>query len=313
MYFPYFRARPAERDALIDSAANLGATQQVHPVVEPWSKPDDLTAMLDAYTAQSRRMHLIVNPDSGDLRDPIAQSAWKAAMASRIADPALIVPTWKVTRATTIAEVTAFAATHPGRPLSLVVFDTALTPTSLATAVGTGVTSIFVGPTLPMTDFDAAFGIPRVIELARRFEVLTNKDYPAETTFSGDPKGFLVGGRQGFGDFTILKPTPPTSGGGGAGAVAVHMTYQDPATKHLVIQHFLSDDMTIRTQKDGIKLLQALEKLHTQQTVTTPGRFILTPGYLMLEDYRKRKHATTLGKSKQAQLSHHLSVVAASL
>ncbi|WIB67572.1 sce7725 family protein [Curtobacterium sp. MCBD17_035] len=195
----------------------------------------------------------------------------------------------------------------------MVVWDTALTPTSLAAALGPAHVTVFVGPTLPVADFDAAFGLSRVVELAQRFTVLTNKDYPAATTFSSDPKGYLVGGRQGFGDFTILKPSTPQKGGGGAGAVAVHMTYQDPSTKELIVQHFLSTDTTVRTPKDGIKLLQALEKLHIQQTVTTPGRFLTTPGYLMLDDYRKRKHATTLAKSKHAQLSHHLSTVAAAL
>lgn len=65
--------------------------------------------------------------------------------------------------------------------------------------------------------------------------------------------------------------------------------------------------------RDGIKLLQAIEHLHVQQTVTTPKRFQNLPGYLMLDGYRKRKHSTNLAKSKHAQLSHALFTVAAAL
>ncbi len=90
------------------------------------------------------------------------------------------------------------------------------------------------------------------------------------------------------------------------------MTYQDAGTAELKVQHFLSDDRTQNSPPDSIKLLQSIQHLVDQQRAT-PGRFLLSPGYTNLVGYLTASKLTSLEKSKQQQISHHLYTVAACL
>jgi hypothetical protein len=164
-----------------------------------------------------------------------------------------------------------------------------------------------------MTDYRTTLtGVP-VVGLESRFTTVTNALYPAQSFFCLDPLSYNP---DGFGDFTILDAKPPrypSGGGGGAGAVAVHMTFQDHATKKLRVQHFLSDDRDAGAPPIGIKLLQAIAHVDAYQAKTTPGRFLSSPGLKTLHQYRVDGHETNLGKSKHQQLSHHLFTVATAL
>lgn len=311
MYFPYLYGKQSERFALIDVVGHLGAPQKVVPILEPYSPARDLTKVLDAFAAASAQLHLVVNPTRGGLQTPDDQAAWAAAMATPLAQSSVIIPTLHVFAATTAAEITSFFTIYAGRQVGLVILAEGVAPTALAPLLHGAQVRVFIGPRVAPTDYQAALtGIP-VIPLAPRFTVLRNADYPAVSPFSLDPASYRP---DVFGDFMILDPKPPRvgpGGGNGAGAVAVHMTYQDTTTSELRVQHFLSDDRTAGAPPIGVKLLQAIAHLDAEQAAS--GRFLPSPGFAALHQLRVDGHETNLAKSKRQQLSHHLFTVAAAL
>jgi len=310
LYFPYLYARRAERNALIDVVHSLGSPQKVRPIVEPYSAASDLTGLMNTFAAAKKDMLLVVNPSRGRLVNAAEQAAWSTAMSAYVADPALVTPVFHLFARTTPADVTKFLTAFAGRELALVILEAGLSAAHLAPLLVGQNIRVFVGPNVAVTDYQTALSGVHVVALAPRFTALRNADFPAESAFSLDPKSY---GTAGFGDFTILDPRPPrASGGAGAGAVAVHMTYQHSATNELRVQHFLSDDQVQGTPPDGVKLLQAVKHLDDQQAAT-PGRFLPSPGFMALHQYRVDGHITNLEQSKRQQISHHLHTVAHSL
>ena len=308
MYFPYLYGRRAERNALIDVVPTIGQNQVVHPIVEPYSAAGDLTKLLDAYQAASAKLHLVVNPTRGSLQSPSEQAAWKVAVADYVVQPALVTPVMHILGSTTSAELTKFLVEFSGREVALVILQGGLSPLAIATTLGTRAVRVFVGPQVAAPDYVAAMPSQHVVPLVPRFPINVNAAYPSESAFSLDPKSY---GPAGFGDFALIDPRPPRAGAGGAGAgaVAVHMTYQDLSTKELKVQHFLSDDQTQGSPPDAIKLLQSIGHMTAQQAAT-PGRFLVSTGYATLESYFLTGRRTSLEKSKQQQISHHLHTVA---
>lgn len=311
MYYPYFYGRRAERNALIDVATTLGTKQVVHPIVEPYSQPKDLTPLFNAYQAAGSKIHLVVNPTRGHLQSTAEQSSWKAAVARYIGRPSLITPVMHVFSTTSATDIASFLAEYSHRNVALVILESGVSPISVAAAVGTRAVRIFTGPLVVSHSYAAAMPNHHVVPLVPRFPINVNADYPAESVFSPDPKSY---GPKGFGDFAIIDSKLPRvfSGGGSAGAVAVHMTYQDILTKELKVQHFLSDDRAQKSLPDALKLLQSINHMTNQQSAI-PGRFLRSPGYDVLESYLLTGKRTSLEKSKQQQISHHLYTVAHSL
>ncbi|TFD00498.1 hypothetical protein E3T28_08190 [Cryobacterium sinapicolor] len=308
MYFPYLYGRRAERNALIDVATTIGTNQAVHPIVEPYSQAGDLIGLLDTYKTVGAKLHLVVNPTRGTLQTPAEQAAWTVEVAGYVAQPAVVTPVMHVSGFTTGPDLALFLATFHGRDVALVVLQGGLSPITIAATLGVRPVRVFVGPLVAATDYVSAMPSQHVVPLVPRFPINVNANYPAESAFSLDPKSY---GPAGFGDFALIDPKPPRvgAGGAGAGAVAVHMTYQEPSTNELKVQHFLSDDRIQKSPPDAIKLLQSIQHMTNQQTAT-PGRFLLSPGYTTLESYLSTGKRTSLEKSKQQQISHHLHTVA---
>jgi hypothetical protein len=311
MYFPYLYGRRAERNALIDVVTALAPNQAVHPIIEPYSQASDLTKLLESFQSAGAKLHLVVNPTRGTLQTGAEQAAWKAAVAGFIAQPAVVTPVMHVFSSTTISDISSFLTAYSGREVALVVIQSGLSPTTIARTLGTRSVRVFVGPLVPASDYVTAMPSQHVVPLVPRFPVLVNASYPSVSAFSLDPKSY---GPAGFGDFALIDPKPPRvgAGGSGAGAVAVHMTYQDSISRELKVQHFLSDDRTQNTLPDALKLLQSIQHMTDQQTAT-PARFLRSHGYTTLESYLLTKRQTSLEKSKQQQISHHLHTVAHSL
>lgn len=308
MYFPYLYGRRAERNALIDVATTIGTKQAVHPIVEPYSQAGDLIALLDTYKSAGAKLHLVINPTRGTLLTTAEQTAWKAAVAGFVSQPAVVTPVMHVFGFTTGPDIASFLGMFPGRDVALVVMRGGLSPITIAATLGTRSVRVFIGPLVPAPDYVSAMPSQHVVPLVPRFPVNVNANYPTESAFSLDPKSY---GPAGFGDFALIDPKPPRvgAGGSGAGAVAVHLTYQSLTTRELKVQHFLSDDRTQKSPPDAVKLLQSIKHMTNQQTLT-PGRFLLSNGYATLASYLAAGKRTSLEKSKQQQISHHLQTVA---
>ncbi|MDO4040040.1 sce7725 family protein [Clavibacter michiganensis] len=316
MYFPYLYARRAERNALSELYPAMSGPQKTFPILEPFSRAEDLDKVLQAFKGASARIYLVVNPHNGFLQSPGEQALWGTRMTTHIADATLVIPTLKVTAASSIQDITSFLSTYSGRATAIAVFEAnrSLSASAIAGAVGNHLVVVFVGPRLSVIDYESTLGANRVVALEQRFTVRRNADYPHESAYSRDPATYSAGGRLGFGDFTILDPKIPRikSGGAAAGAVAVHITYQDPTSNDVKIQHFLSSSQIQGTPPDALKLLEALNAMNAQH-LATPHRFLQSPGYKALEDYRARGYSTSLEKSKQSQINHHIFAISSAL
>ncbi len=308
MYFPYLYGRRAERNALIDAAPSISVNQSVYPIVEPYSPASDLVALFEAYQVQGAKLFMIVNPSRGKLITPQQQTTWVSDASKYLAIPSLVTPAFHVFESTTVSDISNFLKQYSGRESALVILQRGLTPAAIAKVLGSRPVRIFTGPQIAEADYIAAMSAQYVVPLVPRFSVKVNADYPAQSSYSPDPKSFGPGG---FGDFAIIDATPPRvgTGGGAAGAVAVHMTFQDPASKELKVQHFLSDDQEQYTPPVSLKLLQSIQHMVDQQAAT-PNRFFKSPGYTNLEMYLTLSKKTSLEKSKQQQINHHLYTIA---
>ncbi|RFA06864.1 hypothetical protein B7R21_18060 [Subtercola boreus] len=137
-----------------------------------------------------------------------------------------------------------------------------------------------------------------------------NADYPEDDWFSDAHVTFAEDGRPGFADFTIL-PAMPQPGGGPAGAVSLHLSWENGSDR-LHVQHFLSDERDRNLGSAGGKILEALAHLQAERA-RHPSKFRASPGLAAFDLVHAQRHATSLVKSKQYQISHHIYTVAAAL
>lgn len=309
MYFPYLYGRQAERSALITLAPELGTPQKVFPVVEPHSPARGLIRVLEKFRDHGAKAYVVVNPDRDVLAAPQAQAAWAAVMAPYLDDQSLVIPTLKITAATRAVDVRRFLDAHSGQHVGLVVDSTAIPPRDLATIVVGRNALTFLKPESNPVGYAAALGPAATVEIENSFPGQPrNADYPDGDWFSESHVTFASEGRLGFADFTVLPPTPPSTRGGPAGAVVVHLTWED-GPDDLRVQHFLSDERDTTQGTAGGKLLEALAHMAAQRAVT-PTRFQISPGLAAFQDILDRRHSTSLGKSKEHQIAHHIFTVA---
>ncbi len=151
------------------------------------------------------------------------------------------------------------------------------------------------------SDYDAAFGVGRVIGLTNSFTPQPrNADYGADDWFSASSTTYRSSGRPGFGDYTVLDPSVRDTRGGAPGAVVIHATYIDPVGA-LWVRHFLSDSVIQGELSAGEKLLEAMTKLQADRSM-----FLTSPGMRSYDVQYATSRKTALGTNKRQQISHHI-------
>lgn len=308
MYFPYLYDRQAEKLALIDVAPHLGAEQKVFPLVDPFTDDSGLAAVIGAYKNTKARLYIVVNPNLGAFADPKREKKWQSSMASSLADDTVVTPVFKITNATTDAQLTAFLDGEPKRRKAVLVASTVISPKDLATLVAGKATVTFLRHESNPVAYAAALGLDVTVDVDNSFPRQDrNSDYPPDDWFSDAHKRFVQDNRPGFSDFTVL-PAVPQPGGGPPGAVAIHLTWADQAGE-LQVQHFLSDERDRTKGKAGSKILEAVAYI-VDEVRADPTKFVTSIGLTQFLSLHTRKHETSLSKSKQHQISHHIYTVA---
>jgi hypothetical protein len=304
MYFPYLYGRTAELLATAESAHDFGSPQQIFPVIEPVRKADALRRSLDAVEKAGKAVYVIVNSTRGDLQTPAAQTLWQTEMSAYLAKALVARPTFRQDDSTPLTALQAFVTKYAGRAIGVVLTSNAIAPVDVAAALTGANAVVFLMTSVNRSAYSTAIGSALTIDVEDNFQTeARNADY---TGTKGQGTNHLTWtGRAGFSDFTVL-PAVYKDGGGPTGAVAVHLTYEEPL--ELRVQHFVST-ITSSGGAPSPKFAQALSQL-AAQIAATPRRFRKSPA---LDDYLEQARVgkyTSPERNKRLQIMHHLFTVA---
>lgn len=309
MYFPYLYGRQAELSALCDAVTNFGSPQRIIPVIEPAMPAGKLKRALAQFKSAGAQTYLVVNPSLHQLGSPVAQAQWSTDIGPEVADPKLIRPTLKETKATTIADISNFVAAYPGRDLGLVVSSNRLPVANVAGAIGARNVLVLVKPGVDSLGYAGQLGSSRVVAISDNFPAQArNADYSGEEWLASNHLAYVAAGQSGFSDFTVL-PGQFSASGGPVGAVAFHLTFKQPSTDDFWIQHFVSDEQAQYVSTPQAKLLEAVVHLQAQISAT-PSRFVASPAIANYLTQLSTGNSTNLTNNKRLQIVHHLYEVA---
>jgi hypothetical protein len=304
VYFPYFYGRTAELLAITESAHDFGSPQQFFPLIEAVRPSAALRRCLDAVEKAGKEIYVIVNPSRGKLQAPSAQTLWQTEMTAHLAKSSVVRPTFRQDDSTPLTALQAFVKQYSSRAIGVVLTSNAIAPADVAAALSNANAVVFLMTSVNRTAYSTAVGSAATIDVEDNFQTeARNADYVGT---KGQGTNHLTWtGRAGFSDFTVL-PAVFKDGGGPTGAVAVHLTYEEPA--ELRVQHFVST-ITSSGGAPSPKFAQALNQL-VAQVAATPTRFRKSPA---LDDYlhqAKVGQYTSPERNKRLQIIHHLFTVA---
>jgi hypothetical protein len=140
------------------------------------------------------------------------------------------------------------------------------------------------------------------------FERKRNRDYEPLEPFSDLHATFLDEGMDGFGDFLIVGDDY-SEAGGPAYAVAIHLTFIDPAHDNSMwIYHFVSERQDTPTDPAG-KFAEALAKM--MKVLNKPNSKVIESS--AIKEFRalhRQGHFPGLGHVKKLSMNHHIETLA---
>lgn len=307
-YYPYFRGKSFELVTIRENAERIQRAGFV-PIIEP-VKDDFLTLRrsLDAVRQSHGRAIVIVNPKCGDLKGDIS-SVLTDIKKNFAATDGIIVgihlgnqDTMDLFRCLLqdIPQEWDIAVVHDG-------FSNGEEAASISIADDRIKTHVFVddGNKLYRRHFKPC---PQKVLLRDGFQKKVNRDYPSSEFFSELHLTFGEENAQGFGDYLVVGDDFSVAGGP-AYAVAIHITYIDPAADNgMYIYHFVSDRTDTPSDPAG-KFLEALDKLVL--AVNAPQSKILkTDAIKGFLDLHASHHFPGLGYVKKLSMQHHIELMA---
>lgn len=306
MYYPYFRGKQFELLALRESATVLADADFV-PIIEPVRESlSGLERALDAIGQAGGRAIVVVNPRHGDhktdgnviqtflerYRDNDAISVGVLLLSSTPADDA-------------VARVQAYsdrpqALIHAGfteaRPLADALADRMR-----------DVTNVFIEDQANML-YRRHFTESTRVLVRDGFEQKKNADYDPVDPFSDLHATYADMGMQGYGDFLTVGDRY-SEGGGPAYAVAIHLTFIDPAKDEaMFVYHFASDSNDTPTDPAG-KFGQALTKLIARLD-SGDSNLLETSAVQEFRRLHEDRHFPGLGTVKKLSMRHHIETLA---
>jgi hypothetical protein len=300
--------RQQEMLALEQLAPELASHGRIMPVIEPSKTGDTMHRKLTTLRNAGGSAYVIVNPTRGDLRDPAARATALTLLAPDLADANHIRPTFREAEGQGLAELTAFLATYPApRRIGVLLTTNLITPADLARALDRRDVVVFYGPTVNSMPYSATIALDRSIDVGDYFHV--QEPNAAYTTvpdefFANDLSNWKAPQRAGFSDYTLLGTTFK-EGGGGAGAIAVHLSYMDGP--NMRVRHFVSTTTT--RGNDSRKWGEVLAAMEAE-IAANPTKYEATTGLGEFRIQASTRVYTNLAKSKRQQLIHHLQTVA---
>ena len=308
MYFPYVYGRQSELRALQALNASCLGTDKIVPIIEPVvKKTDDLLRCLGKLGDTDTNVIVILNPDLGDFKDGGAKT-WRQLLNPLFKKYTSLIPALKCGPKTSSTLVDSFLKTYPKANSALIYCNSSFADTEIAAFASNEKISTHIVHQGKITAHQRAM-LPstKIVEIADNFnKQARNADYSGTEFLTDRHKTFSSSGI-GFGDYTITGSLFQP-GGGKPGAVALHSAYRHPGTKDIWMEHFVSDDIDINTGSAASKYLEAVSKLAAEITprIKEFGTNLALEAFV--KDH-KNAHFPGLGKSKERQIYHHVSVM----
>lgn len=279
------------------------------PVIEPVKESTSgLARAVEAISEADGRAVLVANPQHGSYQTdpgPVEQF-----FAVELADHMNIEAGIILSDSTPIDRVLAMCDQHQNRPITLIHagFSDARALTEALGASLNEMRHIFWDGLFGKL-YQRHFRDAEKILLKDGFQVRPNREHPPVEFFSDLHITYVDENMQGFGDFLIVGRSY-TDTGGPAYAVAIHITYIDPAKENtMFVHHFVSERKDTPADPAG-KFAEALRKLVRE--VERPDSCIVR-GEAMEEylELNRTGHYPGLGYVKKLSMKHHLETLAA--
>jgi hypothetical protein len=308
MYYPYFRGKQYELLTIRENAALLSVSNFV-PIIEPVKESlGALTRALTAIRDAGGSVIVIVNPHHGDhAEDGLGIST---LLSEEFADDEEIRVGILLKGDMTAEDAVACYEQHEDHQRTFIHagFTQAR---ALAEQLGANLPDtqhVFLEPVcgkLYRKHFD---GCNRVL-IRDGFEKRRNKDHPLLEPFSDLHVTYPDEGMDGFGDFLTVGDEYSESGGP-AYAVAIHITFVDPAKDdEMFVYHFVSESQDTPTDPAG-KFAEALAAMvDTLDNINTP--VIETGAVQAFRELHEEGHFPGLGVVKKLSMQHHIETLAA--
>jgi hypothetical protein len=250
---------------------------------------------------------ILINPNLHQLKEKSAGAKFKKETEGLFDDYPSLVPAFKITSGTSLAQCQAFLKAYKGTALAIVYSSPGLTDAEIKVlALEPRIKYHVILNDKVTAEQLAQTPVPKRIFIRDNFNKQARiADYAGPELFSDQHKTFAAKGL-GFGDYTVVGSVFQDSGSTPS-AVAIHALYKHPATGDLWVEHFVSDQKERDVGDVASKFIQAAKKL----TLASKKRAAEFGSNVALDSYASQVKASSypgLGKNKEQQLVHHLSL-----
>lgn len=307
MYFPYLYARQSEFLALRDMLSDHRPAGLLLPVLEPVNRQaKPLLASLKGFNSKARAITVVVNPDKHELKSTVDLAAWQAIVLPELAKLPHVLPAYKCTSATTMAQISTFLSSFPGRQVALVYANPTLSNADISALASNPQVSYHIVLNAKMVAAQQML-LPaaKLVDIQDDFnKKARNADYSGQEFFT-DRHIALRATHAGFGDFTCLG-NAFTAGGGQPGAVAIHAIFKHPQlTNQIWVEHFVSTS--------SAPVADMFQQAASQLTTTAKSRPREFGSNFVLDEYAvlttPLTHYPGLRVNKTLQIAHHICLV----
>lgn len=314
MYYPYFRGKQFELQAIRDSSQTLADAGFI-PIIEPVRKSTTgLNALKRALTKlieNNGKAFLVVNPKHGELKNDtkvVLSFIEDEFPGNKLITPAILLhekldPTILKNLLSTVPDNPILI--HDGYPQAREI-------SNLDDININDTTHVFIEKRAK-TLYQRNFTNGSKVLIYDGFNKMNNADYPKVESFSELHITYKDKDRNptlnGFGDFLIVGDNYSDSGGP-AYAVAIHLTYIDPTQDDaMLIRHFISDKNDSPADP-ARKFQEALRKLIDE--IDKPDSPFFMEGTAVREFRRLNNegHFPGLGYVKKLSMIHHIETIA---
>lgn len=315
MYLPFIRGRKFDLEAIeaLTFRASVYSSDNIIPIIEPVSLKRDC---LKSYLTLANRFVpfiLIVNPQSGELTEGIVESHLINGTLQYYDGYYL---GYIIHQQTTVNDLKVFFDKYGDRKISLIHYSLPANTDAVVAFLNnqTNVAhNIFLTQLIHKIYIDklTCQNSKRIIVEDGFNKMLANSEYAINTTeyFGNLHNEYKTNNYDGFGDFCTIGEKY-SEGGGRAKAVVIHWTFLHEEEKHLMIKHFVSDDMEDSTNLGG-KFGEAYDKLSSfvsQYNTSTP-----TLGNYFISSYGDEGKFPSLGAIKKFSIMHHIELIRSTL
>ncbi len=304
MYFPYFRGKQFELEAIIEAPSTI-YTNTV-PIVEPVNLSTRNLNLFHRINKQALPLILITNPYHPS-RSPVSLADIQALITTQLAGHPSLLLGFIVDARFSSTNLTTFLTSNRRLDKVLVFRNDPLpsTITAIQRALSTHTISYLVfdenkTSALTRSNFLTHTGKVLLTDGFQRHDA--NVNYPTMSTFTSNYSNYNKNGWVGIGDYLTVGDHFQ-EGGGPVFVVALHVTRSTP--QGLVVHHFLSTtNQTIRGQ-GPLKFAEANLALVSSNHVKP----MKTIGISYYRNWHSTSHNPQLGAAKKASMIHHMEVM----